>query len=126
MSVHPGYSLSRSCIQDTLQAKRSGAYLSSGLAASLYGTTIRMLRGSQLAPYRDSLKPLRYLHLAQLKNAAPEIIVVLRNGQVESVLSSNPYTKVWLADYGHPDDMLDEAEERAAGQHMHKIYPKEA
>ena len=125
MPKHPGYSLSRACIQDTLQAKRSGAYRSSGLAQSVYRVTIRMLRSTHLAPYKEPSKPLRYLYLAQQQNTAPEILVVLKNGQVESVLSSNPYVKVWVADCHHPTAMLDADQERTSGQPMHKVYPRE-
>ena len=117
--------LSRSCIRDTLLAKKNGAYRSSGLALSLYVANIRLLRSTQLAPCKESAHPLRYLHLAEQKKAAPELIIVLRGGQIDKVQSTNPYVKAYVADYDHPSDSLDESEEIAARLHMHTIYPSE-
>lgn len=117
--------LSRSCIRDTLLAKKSGAYRTSVLALSLYVANIRRLRSTQLSPCKESAQPLRYLRLAEQKKAAPELIIVLRGGQIDKVQSTNPYVKAHVADYDHPSDSLDEAEEIAARLHMHTIYPTE-
>lgn len=117
--------LSRSCIRDTLLAKKNGAYRTSGLALSLYVVNIRLLRRTQLAPCKESAQPLRYLRLSEQKEAAPELIIVLRGGRIEKVQSTNPYVKAYVADYDHPSDSLDGAEEIAARLHMHTIYPSE-
>lgn len=115
--------LSRSCIRDTLLAKKNDAYRSSSLALSLYVANIRLLRCTHLAPCKESAQPLRYLRLAKQKKAAPELVIVLRGGQIEKVQSTNPFVKAYIADYDHPSDSLDEAEEIAARLHMHTIYP---
>ena len=117
--------LSRSCIRDTLLAKKNGAYRTSGLALSLYVVNIRLLCRTQLAPCKEAAQPLRYLRLADQKKAAPELIVVLRGGRIDKVQSTNPYTKVFIADYDHPSILLDEAEEHALHLHLHTIYPRE-
>lgn len=117
--------LSRSCIRDTLLAKRNGAYRTSGLALSLYVVNIRLLRSTQLAPCKESAQPRRYLRLAEQKKAAPELIIVLRSGQIDKVQSTNPYVKVFVADYDHPSSLQDETEEHSAYLQMHTIYPRE-
>lgn len=99
--------LSRSCIRDTLLAKRDGAYRTSGLALSLYVVNIHLFRSTQLAPCKESAQPRRYLRLAEQKKAA------------------HPYVKVFVADYDHPSSLLDETEEHAAHLQMHTIYPRE-
>lgn len=125
MAQHPGYLLSRSCIHDTLLSKRNGSYMSSGLAHSLYVVTIQSLRATQLAPCEKILQPLRFLHLYQQKKSAPEIAVIVHNGSVVKVCSTNPYTTVWVADYDRVPDVMDEADERITQLCMHTICHRE-
>ena len=58
--------------------------------------------------------------------AAPEIVIVVRGGHVEEVRSTNPYTRVYIADYddGREDQLekLYDAEERGSAPDMHVIY----
>lgn len=63
-------------------------------------------------------------------NYAPEIVVVLYRGVIQSVSSTNPYVKVFVADHdileNGPDDdevqALDYAVNRGGMDDMHKVY----
>ena len=117
--------LSRECIRDTLMYKRDPAQWRNGDFRALYSYSIQRLRSGQLAPHREQkMLPGRFLKMQTEKRAAAEIIIVVRGGHVDAVLSSNPYTNVMIADYGD-DNMerkLDEAEERAAQPGMKSVY----
>lgn len=122
----PGFNLSRDCIRDTLQSKRDGSYKQSGLSFALYNTNIRALRSTQLAPYSEVMRAGRYMQPLLMKRTAPEIVIVIRGGLVQEVRSTNPFTSVMIANYDRNDsdyqDMLEEAEERAAEPDMHIVY----
>lgn len=68
----------------------------------------------------------RFLDRQNLMRAAPEIVIVVRGGRVEEVRSTNPYTRVYIADYDedHKDHLekLYDAEERGNASDMHVIY----
>lgn len=54
-SGHPGWNLSRSCIHDTLFAKRTGVFRQKNtLLSALCATNIRSLRETQLAPHVET------------------------------------------------------------------------
>ncbi len=121
--------LSRECIRDTLMYKRDKAqWKQSGLARSLYVRNIRMLRAGQLAPQTDSLQADRYGKRLALKQAAADIVIVVRGGLVQSVRSTNPFTRVYVADYDgehdSPDEeaMLNDAEERGNASDMYTVF----
>lgn len=121
--------LSRECIHDTLMYKRDKAqWQQIGLAMSLYNTNIRLLRAGQLAPHTEIMQANRYGKRMALKRSAPEVVIVVRGGLVQSVRSTNPYTTVYIADYDHdhddPDEeaVLNDAEERASASDMHDVY----
>ncbi len=121
--------LSRACIHDTLIYKRDKAqWQRVRFATSLYNINIRLLRAGQLAPYVETMEANRYGKRMALKRSAPEVVVVVRGGLVQSVLSNNPYTTVFIADYDRdPDDpdeeaVLNDAEERASASDMHEVY----
>ena len=125
---HPGWGLSRDCIRDTLLAKREGTYGNNGLIRSLYRLNIRTLRETQLAPYTEPLREGRILAMHMTKRAAPEIVIAVRRGVVVEVRSTNPYTKIYLADYdtdaceGDNFDELETAEERGNASDMHIVF----
>lgn len=124
---HPGWGLSRYCICDTLLAKREGTHKGGGLIRSLYCANIRALRETQLAPYAERWREGRFLAMQLKKRAAPEIVIVVRGGMVEEVRSTNPFTKIYIADYdtdvceGDHFDELDTAEERGNAPDMHVV-----
>ena len=127
MASHkPGCNLSRECIRDTLLSKRDNSYQQSGLALALYNMNIRVLRNTQLKPHVETMYAERYRQAMLLKRTAPDIIVVIRNGVVQEVRSTNPFTNVMIANYdcnaGDDQDMLEEAEGRAAQHDMHIVY----
>lgn len=125
---HIGWKLSRDCIRDTLMAKREGGLAQGGLGRSLYCANIRALRETQLAPYNNPHHAGRILAMQTEKRAAPEIVIVVRGGVVVEVCSTNPYTKIYLADYdtdvceGDHFDELDAAEERGNAPDMHIVF----
>ena len=97
---HPGWKLSRECIRDTLMAKRTGIFSFGGPLPAICAHTLRMLRETQLAPHKEQkMTTGRYLKQQQEKQAAPEIVIVIRGGMVEDVFSTNPNTLVYIADY---------------------------
>lgn len=121
----PLQSLSRECIHDTLMYKRDPDQWKDDRFRALYNTTIQRLRSNQLAPHVEPrIMAGRYLKMQLDKRAASEIIVVIRCGHVDAVLSTNPYTKVMIADYSdrEMERELDDAEERAAQPDMKYVY----
>lgn len=120
--------LSRACIRDTLMLKRDHLLQQSQLGYALYTANIRTLRSSQLAPYRSPWNTNRIGNMQKIKRAAPDIVIILRGGLVQEVRASNPYTRVYLADYDidHDDPTeeaaLCEAEERGCEADMHVVY----
>lgn len=117
--------LSRECIRDTLMYKRDPDQWKDDRFRALYKATMQRLRTGQLAPHTDSkMLSGRFLKMQTEKRAAAEVIVVVRNGHVREVLSTNPYTKIMIADYSDNDmnHTLDEAEERAAQLDMKYVY----
>ena len=121
----PLQDLSRECIHDTLMYKRNPDQWNDHRFRALYRTTVQRLRAGQLAPHTErKMLSGRYLKMQLDKRAASEIIVVIRGGHVDAVLSTNLYTKVMIADNGDPDAEceLDEAEERAAQPDMKYVY----
>ena len=121
----PLQSLSRECIHDTLMYKRDPDQWKDDRFRALYNTTIQRLRSNQLAPHVEPrIMAGRYLKMQLDKRAASEIIVVIRSGHVDAVLSTNPYTKVMIADYSDRDMEceVDIAEDRAAQPDMKFVY----
>ncbi len=121
--------LSRECIHDTLMYKRDKAqWQRLRFATSLYNINIRLLRAGQLAPYTEIMQANRYGKRMALKRSAPEVVIVVRGGLVQSVRSTNPYTTVYIADYDRdhddPDEeaVLNDAEERASASDMHDVF----
>lgn len=128
-NTHPGWKLSRDCIQDAFIAKQTGVFNEGGLAAKLCALILHQLRETQLAPHRESrMVPERYLQKQREKRQAPDIVVVLRGGMVQAVHSTNPYTQIYIADYDiHEDDtagyeLCEVAEDRVAKGDMHEVY----
>lgn len=121
----PLQGLSRECIRDTLMYKRDPDQWKDNRFRALYRATVQRLRTGQLAPYiEQKMLSGRYLKMQLDKRAASEIIVVIRDGHVDAVLSTNPYTKVMIADYSDRDMEceVDIAEDRAAQPDMKYIY----
>ena len=121
----PYQDLSRECIRDTLMYKRDPAQWKDHRFRTLYSNTMQRLRVGQLAPHVEQrMQTGRYLNMQLDKRAASEIIIVIHHGHVDAVLSTNPYTKIMIADNGDPDAEceLDEAEERAAQPDMKYVY----
>ena len=119
--------LSRACIQDTLLMKRLCREKMTGIALALYNLNVQTLRRGQLAPHVETkMLPNRFLDMQVQKRTAPEIVVVLQGGLVQQVLSTNPSTKVYIADYDVNSDeeyaVTEEAEERGAMSDMHSVY----
>lgn len=117
--------LSRECIRDTLMYKRDPDQWKDDRFRALYNTTIQRLRSNQLAPHVEPrIMAGRYLKMQLDKRAASEIIVVIRGGHVDAVLSTNLYTKVMIADYSDRDTEceVDIAEDRAAQPDMKYVY----
>lgn len=121
--------LSRQCIHDTLAYKRNHFLPECQLTQCLYVVNIRNLRLSQLAPYQETRwRKNRFLEMQRLKRSASEIVITVRGGLVQEVRSTNPYTKIYIADYDiHHDDLdeeyaLSEAEERGIASDMHIVY----
>ncbi len=121
--------LSRECIRDTLLAKRQCRGQLTGFIRQVYNLGICNLRAGQLAPYVETkMLPNRYLDMQTVKRAAPDIVITVRGGLVQEVRSSNPYTRIYLADYDirhdDPDEeaCLSEAEERGIAPDMHIVY----
>lgn len=128
-STHPGWKLSRDCIQDAYIAKRTGVFDEGGLASKLCSLILHQLRETQLAPHQEEKMVVgRYLKKQQEKWHAPDVVVVLRGGLIQSVYSSNPFTQVFVADYDLHDPDDDEyearksAEDRVAKGDMHEVY----
>ena len=121
----PLQDLSRECIRDTLMYKRDRSQWNDSRFRTLYRATIQRLRTGQLAPYiEQKMLSRRYLKMQLDKRAASEIIVVTRDGHVDAVLSTNPYTKVIIADYSDRDTEceVDIAEDRATQPDMKYVY----
>ena len=121
----PLQDLSCECIHDTLMYKRDPDQWNDHRFRALYRTTVQRLRAGQLAPHIErKMLPGRYLKMQLDKRAASEIIVVIRSGHVDAVLSTNPYTKVMIADYSDRDMEceVDIAEDRAAQPDMKFVY----
>ena len=107
---HPGWKLSRRCIEDTCLAKRRGVFRTGGTVRGICATTIKNLRETQLAPHIETkMIAGRFLSLMEKKRAAPEIVVVLQGGMVQSVFSTNRFTAVQIADYDIMNPDADEA-----------------
>lgn len=114
--------VSRECIRDTLLLKRNlGKHIPASYR-SIYNLGVQNLRRGQLAPHVEQ----KMLDRQNLMRAAPEIVIVVRGGHVEEVRSTNPYTRVYIADYddGREDQLekLYDAEERGSAPDMHVIY----
>ena len=121
----PLQNLSRECIRDTLMYKRDPDQWKDDRFRTLYGFTMQRLRSRELAPHIErKMLAGRYLKMQLDKHAASEIIVVIRDGHVHAVLSSNPYTKVMIADHDNREmeHELDEAEDRAILPDMKYVY----
>lgn len=121
--------VSRECICNTLQAKRKCRKHLIGFIRQVYSLSVRNLRSDQLTPHVEmKMRAGRYLDMQALKRAAPEIIVIIRDGLVQKVRSTNPYTQVWIADYDidHEDEAeeqrLNDAEERGNEPDIHVVY----
>ena len=120
--------LSRECIRDTLLAKRSGALKSADSLMALYNVGIRNLRDGQLAPHREQWHVNRILDMQMERRHPPKIIIFVRNGLVEEVLSTNPNTIIEVADYdmdhesAEQMEWLREAEERINQPDMYSVY----
>jgi len=126
---HPGWHLSRECIQDTIIAKRAGVFRSGGVLLPLVSANLKLLRETQLAPHIEAkMIACRYSKMNLEKTAAPDIVIVLRGGIIQTVCSTNPYTRIFVADYDidAPDDDEIEtreiAEERIAQGDMQAVY----
>lgn len=121
----PLQSLSRECIHDTLMYKRDPDQWKDGRFRTLYNTTVQRLRSNQLALHVERrMMAGRYLKMQLDKHTASEIIIVIRDGHADAVLSTNPYTKIMIADYGdrEMERELDETEERASQPDMKNVY----
>ena len=93
--------LSRECIRDTLMLKRLCPERMTELALSLYNLNIQTLRRGQFAPHMEmKMIPRRYLDMQTQKRSASDIVIVVRGGLVQEVRSTNPFTTVYIADYG--------------------------
>lgn len=124
----PPKDLSRECIRDTLMYKRDPDQWKDQRFRTLYSSAMQRLRIGQLVPHVEQrMQAGRYLNMQLDKRAASEIVIVVRDGCVDTVLSTNPYTKIMIADYGDPDMVceLDEAEESAHQPDMCIVYRKE-
>ncbi|MBQ9631819.1 MAG: hypothetical protein IJV04_02740 [Lachnospiraceae bacterium] len=111
--------MSRDCIRDTMLMKRLCRDQMKGIALELYIFNMQELRRGQLAPHVETkMLPNRFLEMQKLKRAAPEIVVVLRDGLIQQVLSTNRFAKVYIADYDVSSDeeyeRTEEAEERGS------------
>ena len=119
--------VSRGCIQDTLLLKRHFGKHIPASYRSIYNRGDQNLRRGQLAPHIErKMLAGRFLDRQNLMRAAPEIVIVVRGGRVEEVRSTNPYARVYIADYDEDrDDQLEklyDAEERSSASDMHVIY----
>ena len=121
--------VSRECVRDTLLAKRQLGKHMTGIIREGYNAGVQNLRAGQLSPHvEEKMRANRYLDMQALKHAAPEIVITVRGGMVQEVRSTNPFTRVWVADYdtNHDDEeeeqCLNDAEERANEPDMHVIY----
>ena len=119
--------MSRACIRDTMLMKRLCRDQMKGIALELYIFNMQELRHGQLAPHVETkMLPNRFLEMQKLKRAAPEIVVVLRDGLIQQVLSTNRFAKVYIADYDVSSDeeyeRTEEAEERGSMSDMHMVY----
>lgn len=123
--------LSQDCIRDTLMYKRDRQQwnLPCGLSRSLYKLSIQRLRSGQLAPHAETkMRSDRYLDMLRLKRSAPEVVISIRDGHIQQVRSTNPYTRIHIADH---DAALNDpkvfsetcgAEERGVESDMHTVY----
>ena len=119
--------VSRECIRDTLLLKRLFGKHIPTLYRPIYNLGAQNLRRGQLAPHIEKkMLAGRFLDRQNLMRAAPEIVIVVRGGHVEEVRSTNPYTRVYIADYDDDrEDQLEklyDAEERGSAPDMHVIY----
>lgn len=119
--------VSRECIRDTLLLKRNLGKHIPALYRSIYNLGVQNLRRGQLAPHVEKkMLTGRFLDRQNIIRTAPEIVIAVRNGRVEEVRSTNPYTHVYIADYDNDrEDQLDklyDAEERGSVSDMHVIY----
>ena len=119
--------VSRESIRDTLLLKRHFGKHIPGFYRSIYNLGIQNLRRGQLAPHIEKkMLAGRFLDRQNLMRAAPEIVIVVRGGRVDEVRSTNPYTRVYIADYDEDrEDQLEklyDAEERGSASDMHVIY----
>lgn len=116
--------VSRECIRDTILAKRECGKTLNGFARQVYNIGIRNLRSGQLSPYSEKrMRANRYLDMQATKRSAPEVVVVVRGGVVQEVRSTNPYTRVYIADYDLSKEFgLCDAEERGIQSDMSVVY----
>ena len=119
--------LSRDCIRDTYLYKREAGKRMNGFALACYRINMGILRSGQLAPYIETkMRKNRILDLQRIKREAPDLVIVIRDGMVEEVRSTNPYTQIYIADYDCNDagdtSTTEEAEERAMMLDMHIVY----
>ncbi len=119
--------VSRECIRDTLLFKRHFGKHILGFYRPIYNLGVQNLRRGQLAPHVEKkMLADRFLDRQNLMRAAPEIVIVVRGGRVDEVRSTNPYTRVYIADYDEDrEDQLEklyDAEERGSASDMHVIY----
>lgn len=119
--------VSRESIRDTLLLKRHFGKHIPASYRPIYNLGVQNLRRGQLAPYVEKkMLAGRFLDRQNLMRAAPEIVIVVRGGRVEEVRSTNPYARVYIADYDEDrDDQLEklyDAEERGSASDMHVIY----
>lgn len=116
--------VSRECIRDTILAKRECGKILNGFARQVYNIGIRNLRSGQLSPYSEKrMRANRYLDMQATKRSAPEVVVVVRGGVVQEVRSTNPYTRVYIADYDLGKEFgLCDTEERGIQSDMSVVY----
>lgn len=119
--------MSRACIRDTMLMKRQCRGRMKGIALELYIFNMQELRRGQLAPHVETkMRPNRFLDMQTQKRAAPEIVITVRGGMVQEVRSTNPYTRVYIADYDLTSDeeyaVTEEVEERGVMPDMCVVY----
>ena len=114
--------LSRECIRDTLLAKRTYGKRINRMIAPLYNHTIVRLRQGQLAPYIEkAMRTNRILEMLDAKRHAAEVVVVMRDGVIAEVRSTNPFTVVVIDDQGEYNHGT--AQESTATPGMYEVYP---
>ena len=121
----------RSLILEALTAKKTGACQTQWLQGENLRALLMQLRSTILSPHVETkMESGRYFELYKQRKSAPEIVVTLYGGLIQAVHSTNPYTKVYIADSdilenGPGDDevaALDYAQDRRKMDDMHDVY----